>query len=212
MKVQFLGGRALADTLAHAAQRRGFEIGDDDPALVFVALEVEDHDNLFPLLRLMTRTFAATKAPVVVTSQVPPGWTRQWTYRPHVFYQPHTLIKGREAEMAYAPEVLVVGMADPHAPLPGAYAKYLSVFECPVHRMSYESAELSKLALNYLLARSIKTANDLKRVAETVGADWKAVEPVIRADRRIGKHAYIHPGEAGGHLPRDVKTIERLLS
>src|SRR5262249_19882548 len=84
-------------------------------------------------------------------------------------------------------------------------------FNCPIVRMNYESAELCKLAINYYLAKQIETANELAQLADALGAYWPDVVSGLRLDKRIGEHAYIVPGEIGGHLPRDVKTIERLL-
>ena len=94
--------------------------------------------------------------------------------------------------------------------MPRLYACYLRAFDCPIIRMSYESAELSKLAVNYLLAAQIEAANVLDAVARKVGADWNEMMPGLRLDARIGPRAYIKPGIVGGHLPRDIRTIERL--
>jgi UDPglucose 6-dehydrogenase len=77
--------------------------------------------------------------------------------------------------------------------------------------MSFESAELSKLAINYLLAKQLEAANALARIADHIGAVWDEMIPGLRLDARIGQHAYLRPGEPNGHLLRDVRTIERLL-
>lgn len=213
MKVRFLGGGPLAGVLGRAAIRRGFGSAAAGAELIVVAAEIDDHRNLESLDRLMEFTLRniGGDTPVVVTSQIPPGWTRPWSVKwPRIFYQPHTLIRGHEEQMAFAPESIVVGSADLSVPLPGAYVKYLSAFECPIHRMSYESAELSKLAVNYLLAAHIQAANELAYIASQIGADWEEILPSLWSDKRIGEHAYIRPGVIGGHLPRDVDTINRL--
>ena len=76
--------------------------------------------------------------------------------------------------------------------------------------MTYEGAELTKLAVNYYLSKQIEATNELARVAETLGIDWTEMIEGIRLDARIG--AYLAPGDPrGGHLARDVKTIEKLL-
>lgn len=216
MKVAVVSDAAsvmLGSVIQQAAIQRGFEVPyhHADAALVIVAIAIEDHDDTGLLDGFMQRQFleGELERPFVVTSQVPPGWTRQWN-SPQVFYLPHTLTRGREAEMAYAPDVLVIGCQNPDAPLPGALVKYLSAFEAPIHRVSYETAELYKLAMNYILASQIEAANTLNEVAKKVGADWQSIEDALRLEPRIGKRAYIHPGTIGGHLPRDVKTIERL--
>ncbi len=212
MKVEFRGGTHLAETLAKAAEIRGLTISSDKPDLVFVAIDVEDHRNLSAVDALMSSTLQSVSVPVIVASQVPPGWTRRWNdwgVVP-VYYQQNTLIMSCALERAVHPERFVIGCANPSEELPPQYVRYLGAFECPVVKMTYESAELSKLAVNYLLASQIEAANVLDGVAKKVGADWSEMLPGLRLDKRIGEHAYIKPGVVGGHLPRDLKTIERL--
>ena len=215
MNICFLGSGPLAKVLEVAADRRGFALTDVlyRADLVFVAQEVDDHQSLEGVRDVMFRAAGNVPAnvPIIVTSQVPPGWTRVWAHhRPEVYYQPHTLIRGHEADMAYAPDCLVVGSGDVREPLPEAYAKYLAVYKVPIHRMSFESAELSKLAVNYLLAAHIEASTQLAFIASQIGADWDEIVPSLRYDKRIGAHAYIRPGVIGGHLPRDVDTVNRL--
>lgn len=213
MKLDFRGGTHAAQTYAKAAELRGFALGDTGD-IVFVALDVEDHEKLDEVNALMARTIDDTPVdvPLVVLSQVPPGWTRKWSeIRPDVFYQQNTLIISSALERALHPERFVIGCDNSWEPLPAVYQAYLDAFECPVIRMSYESAELSKLAVNYLLASQINTAQVLSAVADAVGASWDEMMPGLRLDKRIGEHAYIRPGEIGGHLPRDLRTVNRLI-
>lgn len=213
MTLDFRGGTHAAQTLAQAAEIRGLTLGAPGD-VVFVALDVEDHEKLDDVNRLMAHTIDDTpmEVPIVVVSQVPPGWTRPWTaLRPNIFYQQNTLIMSCALERALNPDRFVVGCADPKAILPPTYEDYLLAFDCPVVRMSYESAELSKLAVNYLLAASIIAANVLSNVGTIVGADWDEMMPGLRLDKRIGADSYIRPGIIGGHLPRDIVTINNLL-
>ena len=212
MKLDFRGGTHAAQTYANAAGYTGFALGTPGD-VVFVALDVEDHENLNDVNALMARAIDDTPAevPIVVLSQVPPGWTRKWSMlRPNIFYQQNTLIISNALERALNPERFVIGCTDPNGDMPRLYACYLRAFDCPIIRMSYESAELSKLAVNYLLAAQIEAANVLDAVARKVGADWNEMMPGLRLDARIGPRAYIKPGIVGGHLPRDIRTIERL--
>ena len=215
MNICFLGNGPLAQILESAAERRGFVLADVShfADLVFVAKEVDDHRSMEGVCDVMQWAVDNVSAdvPIIVTSQVPPGWTRPWAHRrPGIYYQPHTLIRGQETDMAYAPDCLVVGSGDVSEPLPAAYVEYLAAYEAPVHRMSFESAELSKLAVNYLLAAHITASNQLAFIASQIGADWDEIVPSLRYDKRIGEHAYIRPGVIGGHLPRDVDTVNRL--
>jgi UDPglucose 6-dehydrogenase len=223
VKVGFCGMTHLGQTLKKASEIRGFEsvfVGpsrDDSCDVVFVALDVNDHDDLGDVTRCMNwMVRLPDHIPVVLVSQVPPGFTRPWLkQRGNIFYQVDTIIMNRALERATFPERFIIGydrdVCYSSLGLPASYATYLAAFNCPVLTMSFEAAELSKLAINYYLAKQIETTNELAAVARHIGADWNAIILGLRLDARIGQHAYIRPGEVGGHLPRDVRTIERLL-
>jgi UDPglucose 6-dehydrogenase len=154
-------------------------------------------------------------ATLVVLSQVPPGFTRSVDLPAgRLFYQVETLVVGRAVERATRPERFIVGCADPETPLPPRYAEFLGAFGCPVLPMRYESAELSKIAINCCLAASVTVANTLAELSERIGADWGEIAPALRLDHRIGEHAYLSPGLgiAGGNLERDLVTVLRLAA
>lgn len=239
MRIGFCGMTHLGQTLKTASEIRGFETECTGPHLpsgraercdiVFVTQDVQAHDDLSEVETCMAWAVGLPNhIPIVLVSQVPPGFTRPWLKkRGDIFYQVDTIIMNRALERATLPERFIVG-CEPHneflrmrpTNLPVAYmqhtatfyAKYLTAFNCPVITMNFESAELSKLAINYYLAKQVEATNALAAVARHIGADWDEMIPGLRLDARIGAHAYIRPGEAGGHLPRDVRTIERLLS
>lgn len=217
MKVHLLGGGRLAQIFAAAIQARGIEVTSGEGDLIFVAVDVESHDNLSELDAVMSAlasrpAIAAGNVPVVVTSQVPPGWTRKWaTSTPMTVYcHPHTIRTGHELQDALFPAVQPVGVADLGARLAPAYEAFLRAFQAPVGLMDYETAELSKIALNSILAATVEAANQAKRVADKVGAHWEIIESLLRHDQRIGVNGYVRPGTVGGHLPRDVETMRRL--
>jgi len=214
MNIDILGGSHLADTLRRAATIRGFTVySDDPPELTFVAADVYDHDAVEVVNVLMPLALDDThnKCPIIVLSQVPPGWTREWGEKhPNIFYQVDTIIMNNAVERMVHPEQIVVGCLKPAEPLPLDYQEYLLAFEAPVIKMSYESAELAKLAINHFLAVQVETTNVLSRVAEHIDADWNDVARVLHNDKRIGKYAYLRPGEINQHLKRDVSTIDSL--
>jgi UDPglucose 6-dehydrogenase len=78
--------------------------------------------------------------------------------------------------------------------------------------MRYESAELSKIAINCCLVASVSVANTLAELCEHMDADWSEIAPALKLDKRIGPHAYLSPGLgiAGGNLERDLQTVIRL--
>jgi UDPglucose 6-dehydrogenase len=187
----------------------------------------DDHgrSDLSPLRGLIAAVVPQAKpgAVLVVLSQVPPGFTRKvaasfahesaergliW------FYQVETLVFGQAVERATRPERLVVGSDDPTRALPEAYRTLLESFGCPVLPMRYESAELTKVAINMCLVASVTVANTLAELSERIGADWSEVVPALKLDRRIGPHAYLSPGLglSGGNLERDLATVRGLAA
>jgi len=78
--------------------------------------------------------------------------------------------------------------------------------------MRFESAELTKIAINCCLVSSIGVANTLAELCEGIGAVWSEIAPALKLDKRIGQHAYLSPGLgiAGGNLERDLATVIRM--
>lgn len=211
MTVRFYGGGALAKTFEDAAVAVGCDIATGDPDVAVIALEVEDHDHteeVSALTRWAIQTLPRSVS-IIITSQVPPGWTGSWRNE-RLFYVPHTLIQGRHEAMAETPHVLAVGCSDPGADVPAAMQDYLDRFKCPILKMGYATAELAKISLNYILSVQIDAARLLRDVADDSGAWWDHIEQYLRLDDRIGPKAYVRPGYVGGHLSRDVKTVRKL--
>lgn len=165
----------------------------------------------------------AADACLVVLSQVPPGFNRRLgkslsnsfgDSNISLFHQIETLIFGQAVDRALNPERIIVGCHDSKEPLPPAYSSLLDSYECPVLAMSYQSAELTKTAINMLLAASVTASNTLAEICEGIGADWNEILPALRSDRRIGPYAYLSPGLglSGGNLERDLATISAISS
>jgi UDPglucose 6-dehydrogenase len=158
---------------------------------------------------------------LVLMSQVSPGSTRALAARIDagrrgtgigVYYWVETLIFGSAVERFLHPERIIVGAADPSRPLPAPLDAGLRRFGCPILPMGYESAELTKTAINLYLFGAVTYANTLSDLCEAVGANWSEMVPALRLDRRIGPAAYIRPslGVAGGNLERDLVTLRGL--
>lgn len=190
-----------------------------------VSTDEENRSDLSALRQLIddVTSQAAPETVLVVLSQVPPGFTRQFAARREaqhpgsgnrVYSQVETLVLGRAVECSVHPERFIVGCPDLGAPLPEPYAAWLGAFRCPIVRMRYESAELAKIAINILLTASISATNMLAELCEAIGAEWSDIAPVLRLDRRIGPHAYLSPGLgiAGGNLERDLVTVRTLAA
>jgi UDPglucose 6-dehydrogenase len=158
---------------------------------------------------------------LALMSQVPPGFTRRLAQRIRaqrpalefqLYYWMETLVFGNAVERALRPERIIIGCADPAIPVSTALDTRLREFGCPIFRMGYESAELTKTAINLYLCAAVTYANTLSDLCERMGADWAEMMPALRLDRRIGPAAYIRPGLGigGGNLERDMVTLRGL--
>ncbi len=188
-----------------------------------VPTDAENVSDLAPVYELVDRAVPhlAPGVVFVVMSQVPPGFTRALgdricSRRPalafHLYYWVETLIFGQAVDRFLKPERFIIGCADPAAPIAPVFEHGLRRFGCPLLPMRYESAELTKAAINLYLCAAVTYANTLSEVCEVIGADWAEMVPALRLDRRIGPAAYIRPGLgiAGGNLERDMVTLRDL--
>lgn len=215
MRLCFLGGTHAAHHLAKAAWSKGFDIIDapEHAELVFVSLDTptdEAGNRDLDAVRQLADSVRDVSAPVVLTSAVPPGFTRNLGM--DIWHQAETL-RMKDAEFRAAnPEMLIVGNPDPSADIPDAYLAYLMAFKCPILRMTWEEAEFAKIAINACLASQVETTNRLAAAAAKVGASWDRIANVLKHDRRIGLHAYLEPGrwQDSRHLLRDMWTLEGL--
>ena len=222
----------LAEVFAEARDRMRFAT---DPAalaecpLVIVSRDVPtdaaNGSDTSAVLRLLDAAIPHLRpgAVLALMSQVPPGFTRDLgarieARRPglgiRLYYWVETLIFGSAVTRFLEPERIIVGAADPALPLPVELAEGLARFGCPILPMRYESAELTKTAINLYLFGAVTYANTLADLCEEVGADWSEMVPALRLDRRIGPAAYIRPslGVAGGNLERDLVTLRALCA
>lgn len=209
----FLGTSHAAQHLREAAIKRKVEV-TNDPEVADVLFVSEDtptdasgNRDLAPIRELVTKA-ATTGAQIVLTSQVPPGFTRSLGI-PNIYHQAETLRIKDAKERAYAPDYIAVG--GPQG-ICRAYAEYLMAFHCPILRMSWEDAEFSKIAVNMTLAAQVDNTNRLAEAASNAGADWKNVAKAMALDSRIGPHSYLTPGrwQDSKHLLRDHVTLEAL--
>ena len=147
---------------------------------------------------------------LVVLCQVPPGFTRAIQRAgPFLAYQVETLVFGQAMHRALKPERFIIGLSNGKASVPAPLKAFLNRFDCPILPMTFESAELTKIAINCCLAASVSVANTLAELAEEIGADWREIAPALKLDRRIGAYAYLSPGLglAGGNIERDLAAV-----
>lgn len=214
MNICFVGDSHAPKILAQAAMAKGFAITNHIAGadLVFVSQDTPvAHDgerNLMGIMRLVQEARSVTKQPIVLSSQVTPGFTRQ--FADPIYHMAETLRIKDAMERALNPEQIILGCRYPPSPLPKALAIYCEAFACPVLKMSYEEAEFSKIAINLFLAAQVDATNRLSKAAAKIGADWKTVSQTLKNDRRIGPHAYLEPGrwQDSLHLLRDAYWLD----
>jgi UDPglucose 6-dehydrogenase len=123
---------------------------------------------------------------------------------------PENLRLGQAIESFLNPDRIVVGIRDNGMrPIIG---RLLSPISSELVWVGVESAEMSKHALNAFLAMSIVYSNEIAGICERVNADSIEVENTLRTESRVGRSAYIRPGEAfsGGTLARD--SVRKVFS
>lgn len=216
----FLGTSHAAEHLREGAKLRGNRVTDNPylAQVVFVSEDTPTDDvgkrDMRPIKALLDQAYM-TGLPIVLTSQVEPGFTRALCFRPErIYYQAETLRIKDAAERAFKPDYLAVGCSRNGLPLPATYEDYLRSFECPIHLVSYEDAEFSKIAVNMMLAAQVDATNRLSAAAEKVHASWRHVAEILKHDKRIGQEAYLTPGRwrDSKHLLRDHVTLEEICT
>lgn len=201
-------------------QQQRIEYSDDSASLagcdiIYLAEDVATNDNneadtrrIEDLLQVVMDQ-ANPDAVIVVLAQVKPGFTRSLQTKQCLYYQVETLVFGQALQRALYPERFIVGCKNKQTSLNPTFRALLERFNCPIYTMAYESAELSKIAINCYLVSSVMTSNMLAELSQAVGADWNDIVPTLRCDRRIGEYAYLNPGLglSGGNLERDLASI-----
>jgi UDPglucose 6-dehydrogenase len=166
---------------------------------------------LFPYLRDGTC--------VLISSQIPVGFTERMKERfiastsKHIVdfaVSPENLRLGKALDAFRRPERIVVGVSEGQDRQ--RLVELFSPFCANLEWMNFESAEMTKHALNAYMAISVCFTNEIAAICEIVGADAKQVERGLKSDKRIGPGAYLSPGPAfaGGTLARDVVFLNQV--
>ncbi len=188
--------------------------------IVFISQDVQTNalgqGNLSKVRNLIniTKKNLSKKSILVVLSQLQPGFMRKVNFSKHrLYYQVETLIFGQGVNRALKPERIILGCQNQNHLLQKNYLSFLKKFNCPILKMSYESAEITKIAINIFLASSITTTNVLSEVCSKISADWREIVPALQLDARIGKKAYLNPGLgiSGGNIERDISSVKKIV-
>lgn len=224
--IGFAGNGHLMEYSASAAFEKGFKRTTYTPVKTGDAVEdfsecdivyicPDRPSNITPQAMVdLVKPHLKQSAILVIHCQVEPGFTRKINWPVQLlYYHVETLKVNNEAlERALNPERIIIGGANISSigNIPAALMTFLNAFNCPIIRMNYESAELTKIALNIYLAAQLCTTNTLSEIADKIGADWNDIIPALQTDKRIGKEAYLKPGYGvGPHIKRDLREIQK---
>ncbi len=186
--------------------------------LVFISLDLKTNKKGYADTKILLNLINKTKkhinlnANLIILSQVKPKFTRSINFdKKRLIYQVETLIFGQAISRALKPERIIIGTNSDK--INQNYNLFLKKFNCPIIKMSYESAELTKISINIFLASSVTITNMLVRASENVHANWDQIVPALRMDKRIGMHAYLKPGLglSGGNIERDLFSIKTIM-
>ncbi|MGB8713953.1 MAG: nucleotide sugar dehydrogenase [Onishia taeanensis] len=127
---------------------------------------------------------------------------------------PDMLEEGRAWQVFTRPVRWLLGSEDARATdqvreLLRAFNRRSEVFQC----MPRRAAELTKLAINGMLATRISYMNDIAGLADTLGVDVEHVRQGMGADTRIG-YEYLYPGcgFGGPNFSRDLMRLADVQS
>ena len=215
-QILFMGDSFAANHLRQAARDKDFTITrfPEEAHLVFISQDAgieKDGTRDLTQIKKDIETAKSFKAVKVLTSQVPPGFTRALNME--IYHQAETLRIKDARERAAKPEYICVGCKDPRETLPQVYLTYLRAFNCPIIQCSYEEAEFSKIAVNMTLASQVENSNRLSRAAKKIPhVKWGVIAQILYHDRRIGPYSYLKPGDwrESPHLLRDSVTLKEI--
>jgi len=188
--------------------------------LIFLGLDIKtnkksisDYRQILIYLSYLKKKINKKKI-LVILSQVQPGFIRNidWN-KNYLYYQVETLIFGDAVNRSINPEQIIIGSNtdDVHPKLKLFYKKFTK----NLNVMSYEEAEVSKIAINLFLVNTLTFTNYLSEFCEKIkGCRWERISSVLRKDKRIGKFSYLKPGLGitSGNLLRDIYSFKKILS
>ena len=183
--------------------------------IIFISSDVKTDSSGKSNLKFIKRDIDSLRKDLsdknlIIMSQVNPGFTKDIAWnKDKLFYQVETLVFGDAFKRALNPERIILGTHKPLKKISNDLKIFYSVFNCPIIKTDYSTAELIKISINLYLISSITTTNLISKIVKKIGGCWSDLENSLRLDKRIGKFAYLKPGLgiSGGNLERDLHNI-----
>jgi len=175
-----------------------------------------DHTALGKVLADINRRKVSNKH-VIIGCTVIPGYIAQTgrfllrdCTNTSLSYNPEFICQGDIIAGLLKPDMVLIGEGSKEA---GAYLEQLYKDHCEnqpiISRMSAESSEITKLAVNCFVTSKISFANMVGDIADrTPGADKNEILMSVGADSRVGRK-YLRPGYGFGGpcFPRDNRAL-----
>jgi GDP-mannose 6-dehydrogenase len=126
-------------------------------------------------------------------------------------YNPEFLREAVAIKDFFAPSKIVIGTVDgkPNARMESMNAG----LDAPVFHVGYREAEFTKFVDNSFHALKVTFANEIGRLAQSLGVDPVAAHRIFVADTKLNISAnYLRPGGAfgGSCLPKDVRALQHI--
>jgi nucleotide sugar dehydrogenase len=129
----------------------------------------------------------------------------------HFAFNPEFLREGSAIIDYESAPFTIIGTDDPVAEQ--SIRELYSMVESPVIVTEFKTAEMIKYACNSWHAAKITFANEIGRIAKSLGVDGRKVMDVVVQDTKLNvSTAYMRPGFAfgGSCLPKDVRGLQYL--
>ena len=140
----------------------------------------------------------------VVKPLLPPNIT--------LVYNPFFIAMGTTVADYMRPEFVLIGVDEP-GPVAVLREIYGKLHDEPLHVVSIESAELTKVAYNTFISMKIVFANTIMEICDKTGADCdQVIDGLTLATDRVISPAYLRGGmgDGGGCHPRDNIAMSHL--
>lgn len=126
-----------------------------------------------------------------------------------VISNPEFLKEGEAIDDFTKPDRIIIGTTSQRAEeIMRDLYRTLVLSGAPILVMPPMAAELVKYASNAALAAKITFANQISRICEAIGVDFRDVQRGFTSDSRIGKQFYhAGPGYGGSCFPKDVQGL-----
>ncbi|OGT35049.1 MAG: hypothetical protein A3F11_07505 [Gammaproteobacteria bacterium RIFCSPHIGHO2_12_FULL_37_14] len=172
---------------------------------------VDAVEELFADLKMNSLVIISSQIPVGTTNQLQKKCNQLYPQKKITFaYIPENLRLEKAIEVFMHPDRIVIGLDN--IQYKNLIQDLLFPFTDQLIWMSVISAEMTKHAINAFLAISVTFINELSVLCEAVGANAREVENGLKSENRIGRKAYLRPGDAiaGGTLLRDINYLTKL--